>query len=79
MDTSQDSVFQRRLLQRQLSPRQGQILILMSGGFSNAEIGRLLHISSETVKHHAKIINRKLDARSRAHAVAIALREGIIE
>ncbi len=44
----------------------------MADGKSNAEIGRELFVSEDTVKTHARRLFRKLGARDRAHAVASA-------
>ncbi len=64
---------------RALSPRELEILTCMADGKQNAGIGRELGISPETVKAHVSNILVKLDVVSRAHAVATALRDGIIE
>ena len=56
-----------------LSPREGDILKLIADGFSNEEIARNLAIAPETVKSHAKHIFVKLNAQTRAEAVARAL------
>jgi DNA-binding CsgD family transcriptional regulator len=50
----------------------------MCEGQSNAEIGRGLFLSEDTVKTHARRLFRKLGAADRAHAVAIALRRGLV-
>jgi DNA-binding NarL/FixJ family response regulator len=50
----------------------------MSDGKSNAEIGRDLYVSEDTVKTHARRLFRKLGARDRAHAVASAFRAGLV-
>jgi DNA-binding NarL/FixJ family response regulator len=62
-----------------LSKRQLEILELISAGMTNKEIGQELFISIDTVKTHVNTILAKLDAHSRAHAVAIALRSSILE
>ena len=56
-----------------LSPREREVLEEMLGGFGNKTIARRLCISEDTVKSHVKAIFRKLGARDRAHAVALAL------
>ena len=48
-------------------------------GTPTEEVARKLHVSPHTVRTHIKNILRKLDARTRAHAVAIALSEEAIE
>ena len=61
-----------------LSARELQVLSGMADGLQNREIASSLVISEETVKGHVRHILAKLRARSRTHAVAMALREGVI-
>jgi ATP/maltotriose-dependent transcriptional regulator MalT len=58
---------------RILSPRECHILRLIGRGMSNKRIAQELKIAPETVKSHAKHIFVKLNAQTRAHAVARAL------
>ncbi len=51
----------------------------MAEGLFNREISERLWLSEETIKTHVRHILRKLSARSRAHAVGIAFRNGLIE
>lgn len=53
-----------------LSPREREIAILVAQGKTNAQIGKELFISSETVKAALKAIFRKADVSSRAQLVA---------
>jgi DNA-binding NarL/FixJ family response regulator len=62
-----------------LTERELQVLRGMAEGKSNAEIGRELFVSEDTVKTHARRLFRKLGARDRAHAVAAAFRAGIVD
>ena len=62
-----------------LTLREIQILEFLSEGKSNKEIGNFLSISDETVKTHLKRLYEKLGASDRAQAVAIALRQNLIE
>ncbi len=62
-----------------LTPREREILQLLSEGMSNADVAGKLYISQETVKSHVRHILSKLEADTRTHAVAIALREAIID
>jgi DNA-binding NarL/FixJ family response regulator len=55
-----------------LTAREIQVLEGMSHGRSNAEIGRELFLSEDTVKTHARRLFKKLGASDRAHAVALA-------
>jgi DNA-binding NarL/FixJ family response regulator len=62
-----------------LTHRQRQILQLLADGESTAVAARELGLSEETVKTHTKNALARLGARNRSHAVAIALRESLIE
>ena len=61
-----------------LTPRQVQILQLIAEGLSNEQIANRLRLSAETVKSHVSAVHAKLGADSRAHAVAIAFRHGLL-
>jgi DNA-binding NarL/FixJ family response regulator len=58
--------------------REVQVLQLISDGLVNREIGDRLFLSEETVKTHVRHLLAKLQARSRAHAVAVGFRRGLI-
>jgi len=62
-----------------LTGREREILQLLADGMSNADVAGRLFISQETVKSHVRHILAKLEADTRTHAVAIALREAIID
>ena len=62
-----------------LTTREREILQLLADGMSNADVAAKLFISQETVKSHVRHILAKLEADTRTHAVAIALREAIID
>ena len=61
------------------SPREREVLILISKGNSNKEIASELGLSEETVKHHISNLLTKLEARDRTQAVTEALRRGLLE
>lgn len=61
-----------------LSEKEGQILKLIAGGFSNKEIAASIFLAEGTVKNHVSNILSKLNTRDRTRAVLIALNEGII-
>jgi len=62
-----------------LTRRQREILQLLADGGSTAVAARELGLSEETVKTHTKNVLARLGARNRTHAVAIALRECLID
>lgn len=64
--------------QQPLSRREYQVLQLISDGLENQAIAKILFVSVETVRTHVKSILRKLGARDRTHAVAIAFRTGVL-
>ena len=61
-----------------LTRRELEVLAGMSNGRSNSQIGADLYLSEDTVKTHARRLFRKLGAADRAQAVAIGLRQGMI-
>lgn len=61
-----------------LTERELQVLRGMGRGRSNAEIGRELYLSEDTVKTHARRLFRKLGAADRAQAVAMGFRWGLV-
>ncbi len=62
-----------------LTQREREILQLLADGNSNADVATRLFISQETVKSHVRHILSKLEADTRTQAVAIALREAMID
>jgi DNA-binding NarL/FixJ family response regulator len=62
-----------------LTRRQRQILQRLANGESTTVAARELGLSEETVKTHTKNIMARLSARNRTHAVAIALRESLVQ
>jgi DNA-binding NarL/FixJ family response regulator len=62
-----------------LTQREREVLRLLSDGLRNEEIGRELHIAGETARAHIRNAMRKLAAGTRTHAVALALRQSLIE
>ena len=62
----------------ELSPRELEVLRLLSQGESSRSIGTLLHISTTTVNNHVQHILKKLDARNRLEAIRRAEHAGII-
>lgn len=62
-----------------LTRRQRQILQLLANGESTTVAARELDLSEETIKTHTKNALARLGARNRTHAVAIALRESLVD
>ena len=63
---------------RALTPREAEVLGHVADGLSHDEIGRRLSISPETVRTHVRKACERLNARTRTHAVATALRLGLL-
>lgn len=61
----------------ELTPREREILILVSGGLSYKEAGAALHLSEHTVKYHMGEILHRLHLKNREQVVAYALRSGL--
>jgi len=59
-----------------LTPKERDVLSLAGYGFSNREIAQTLGNAPETIKHHLKVISRKLGAVSRFEAAYIANKAG---
>ena len=74
------ALLSRRATQRMpsLSKREREIMDLLSQGLTGEDVAERLFLSSETVKTHIRNAMSKLEAHTRVHAVAIALREGYI-
>lgn len=61
-----------------LSKREREVVDLLAQGLTGEQVADLLVISAETVKTHIRNAMTKLEASTRAHAVALALRDGEI-
>jgi DNA-binding CsgD family transcriptional regulator len=69
----------RRTRASLLTERESEVLALIASGLTNDEIADYLGLSSATVKSHIHGLLRRLGATTRAHAVGIAMRRGLIE
>ncbi len=65
--------------EQSLSEREREILQLLAEGYHTEEVGRRIGLSVETVKSDTKRVIAKLQADTRTHAVAIALRRALID
>ncbi|MCC8242796.1 response regulator [Saccharothrix luteola] len=61
-----------------LTEREREVLVLIGGGLSNAEIGARIHVSVGTVKDHVSAILGKLRVGSRVQAALVAQRAGLL-
>jgi two-component system, NarL family, response regulator len=62
-----------------LSDRERQVIAEMAKGKNNREIGAVLNITEHTVRFHVNNVLSKLGANDRAHAIVLALRQGIVQ
>jgi len=61
-----------------LTAREVEVLTLLARGYTGEEIARQLQVSAETVRAHVRNSVTKLHARTRLHAVVLALQRGEI-
>jgi DNA-binding NarL/FixJ family response regulator len=64
--------------QKSLSKREREIVDLLAQGLTGEQVAERLFLSPETIKTHIRNAMGKLEANTRVHAIAIALREGFI-
>jgi DNA-binding NarL/FixJ family response regulator len=61
---------------RRLTWRQREVVALLAEGLNAPDIAVRLHIAESTATAHIKAVLQRLDARTRAHAVALAVMSG---
>ena len=62
-----------------LTPREVDVLALVVAGCENGEIGKRLHLSASTVKHHVSNILEKLAVDNRIQAAVLGVRLGLVK
>ena len=67
-----------RMIRPTLTPRELDVLRLVSRGRTNKEIAAAMFVSEETVKSHMKGLFQKLGVHDRAEAIAVALQRGLL-
>lgn len=71
---------EQRVKDRQLlTSHEREILRMVAAGATNRQVAQHLFISVDTVKSHLEAIYRTLEVSDRAHAVAVAMRKGLLE
>jgi DNA-binding NarL/FixJ family response regulator len=68
----------RSIRRSPLTPREDEVLTLLASGVPAAEISSRLHITPKTTATHIEHILAKIGAHSRAEAVAVALRDRLV-
>jgi len=70
---------QKSHLLSELTPREQEVLELLTHGLSNAEMGHQLHLSPRTVEKYVSSLLRKTDTSNRAELVRFAIKHGLVE
>jgi len=72
------AVLAKRVTDRELTPRETEVLRTLAVGKSNKEIGAAFNISEATVKVHVTHILEKLKVTGRTEAINVAVRRGLV-
>jgi len=73
-----DAMADSSVRHRRLTARECEVLGLLARGYTGEEVARQLRVSAETVRAHVRNSVTKLHARTRLHAVVLALQRGEI-
>ena len=65
-------------VERELTPRQAQVLAYLARGYSTAQMAQIMNVSSETVRNHVRALLQRLGVHSRLEAVTTAQARGLI-
>ena len=69
----------RRNELQQLTEREVEVLRLLAGGMTNAEVVNELYLGEATIKTHVSNVLTKLELRDRAQAVVFANESGLVQ
>jgi len=72
------SIQKADIVGNRLSEREKEVLLLVSQGLGNKDIGKTLYISESTVKNHLRNILDKLHLQNRMQLIAFAYKNGLI-
>lgn len=78
-DRAQASKVHNSDIVKSLTPREQEVLELLTQGLSNAEMGNTLYISPRTVEKYVSSLLRKTDTSNRAELVHFAMKHGLVE
>ena len=67
------------MMRSDFTTREHEVLTMLAKGLTNKQIGRVLKISSNTVRNHVNSIIDKLEVSDRTEAATTAIQRGIIE
>jgi DNA-binding NarL/FixJ family response regulator len=79
LEKNKDYVAEIPVRLQELTPRQMEVLGLITLGSNNAEIAEQLLMTEETVKFHLTGIYRKLDVKNRIQAINVARESGVLQ
>lgn len=69
----------KKTAKKALTAREQEVLIWIARGKTKLETAKVLHVSESCIKRHCEKIFQKLEVNNLPHAVATAIKEGIID